>query len=145
MGIPAIIDCDPGHDDVMAILLGARTLDLKGITTVHGNASLPLTTKNARYLVELAGITEIPIAAGMGQPILRHAEFAPEIHGKSGLDGPEIHEPTIPLRPEHAVDFIYDVAKQYEDFHLLPVGPLSNVGAALRATRTCRTRSAALA
>lgn len=132
MGIPAIIDCDPGHDDVMAILLGARTLDLKGITTVHGNVSLPLTTKNARYTVELAGITDIPIAAGMDRPMLRDVEHAPEIHGKTGLDGPELHEPTVPIRPEHAVDFIYDVAKQHDNFHLLPVGPCSNVGAALR-------------
>ena len=64
-----IIDCDPGHDDVMAILLGARTLDLKGITTVHGNASLDQTTRNARYTVEVADLTHVPIAAGLDNPM----------------------------------------------------------------------------
>ena len=93
--IPAIIDCDPGHDDVMAILLGARTMDIKGITTVFGNAALPLTTKNARYLVELADLRHIPIAAGCDRPLVRKDESSDDgagAHGKTGLDGPEIQE-----------------------------------------------------
>ena len=72
MSKKVIVDCDPGHDDVMAILLGARTMDIKGITTVFGNASLSKTTKNARYLVEIADLREIPIAAGHDRPLLRH-------------------------------------------------------------------------
>lgn len=131
MKIPAIIDCDPGHDDVMAILLGARTLDLRGITTVHGNAPLELTTKNARQTVELAGLTDIPIAAGMQRPLIREAHFAPNVHGKTGLDGPVLVEPTVPIVAEHAVDFIYRTAKSVDNLHLIPIGPLTNIAAAL--------------
>lgn len=132
MTIPAIIDCDPGHDDVMAILLGARTLDLKGVTTVHGNAPLSLTTKNARKLAELADLTHIPIAAGMDRPLVRQPVYAPEVHGQTGLDGPELPEPTTPLVPEHAVEFIYQTAQEVDDLHLLPIGPLTNIAVALR-------------
>ncbi|MCA9963256.1 MAG: nucleoside hydrolase [Anaerolineales bacterium] len=131
MKIPAIIDCDPGHDDVMAILLGARTLDLRGITTVHGNAPLELTTKNARQTVELAGLTDIPIAAGMQRPLIRRATFAPNVHGKTGLDGPVLAEPTVPIVEEHAVDFIYRTAQSVDNLHLIPIGPLTNIAAAL--------------
>ena len=84
--IPAIIDCDPGHDDVMAIVLGAGTMEIKGITTVFGNASLPLTTKNARYTVELADLRHIPIAVGHDGPLLREDESADDgagVHGKT--------------------------------------------------------------
>ncbi|MEM7115173.1 MAG: nucleoside hydrolase [Chloroflexota bacterium] len=133
--IPAIIDCDPGHDDVMAILLGARTMDIKGITTVFGNASLSLTTKNARYLVELADLRHIPIAAGHDRPLVRRDDSAGDgagAHGKTGLDGPTILEPTVPILEEHAVEFIYRTAKETPNLHLIPVGPLTNIAAAIR-------------
>jgi ribosylpyrimidine nucleosidase len=133
--IPAIIDCDPGHDDVMAILLGARTMEIKGITTVFGNASLAKTTKNGRYAVELADLRHIPIAAGHDRPLLREDESADDgegAHGKTGLDGPIIHEPTVAILEEHAVDFIYRTAKESPNFHLIPVGPLTNIAAAIR-------------
>jgi inosine-uridine nucleoside N-ribohydrolase len=132
MSIPAIIDCDPGHDDVMAILLGGRTLDLKGITTVHGNAPLSLTTKNARKVVELAGLTGVPVAMGCERPLIREASFAPEVHGETGLDGPDIPEPTIPLMEEHAVEFIYRTAMEVDNLHLIPIGPLTNIAVLLR-------------
>src|SRR5687767_5366512 len=115
MALSAIIDCDPGHDDVMAILLGARTLDLRGITTVHGNASLEQTTRNARQAVEFAGLTSIPIAAGMPRPLVREPHYAPEVHGKSGLDGPTLPPPTVTLDPRHAVDFILDHSHSVQD------------------------------
>lgn len=133
--IPAIIDCDPGHDDVMAILLGARTMNIKGITTVFGNASLPLTTKNARYTVELADLHHIPIAVGHDRPLLKKGDSADEgggVHGKTGLDGPVIPDPTVSVLEEHAVDFIYRTAKETPNFHLIPVGPLTNIAAAIR-------------
>ena len=133
--IPTIIDCDPGHDDVMAILLGARTMELKGITTVFGNATLPLTTKNARCLVELADLRHIPIAAGHDRPMLREDESAADgagAHGKTGLDGPVLPEPTIPILEEHAVDFIYRMAKETPNLHLIPIGPLTNIAATIR-------------
>lgn len=128
----AIIDCDPGHDDAMAILLGARHLDLKGITTVHGNVSLEQTTRNARQVVELAGLGEIPVARGMDRPLLRDVVHAPEVHGQSGLDGPTLPAPEGPLSDEHGVDFIRRVARETDDLALIPIGPLTNVAVALR-------------
>ncbi|HEX5692282.1 MAG TPA: nucleoside hydrolase, partial [Roseiflexaceae bacterium] len=127
----AIIDCDPGHDDVMAILLGARVLDLRGITTVHGNASLEQTTRNARQTVEFAGLTDIPIAAGMPRPLVRQPHYAPEVHGETGLDGPQLDLPTVPLDPRNAIEFIIDLSHSVEDLHLVPTGPLTNIAAAL--------------
>lgn len=132
MTVPAIIDCDPGHDDVMAILLGAQTLDLKGITTVYGNASLEQTTRNARQLATLVGLTDVPIAAGMSMPLVRPAQHAPEVHGETGLDGPEMPAPEVPLHDRHAVDFIIETSWQVDGLYLFPVGPLTNVAVALR-------------
>ncbi|MBK9944671.1 MAG: nucleoside hydrolase [Kouleothrix sp.] len=131
MKVPAIIDCDPGHDDVMAILLGARTLDLRGITTVHGNASLANTTRNARQTVEFAGLTSIPIAAGQPRPLVRTPHYAPEVHGKTGLDGPTLLPPTVALHPQHAVDFLLAQSHALPGLHLLPIGPLTNIATAL--------------
>ena len=127
----AIIDCDPGHDDVMAILLGGRTLDLRGITTVHGNASQEQTTRNARQTVEFAGLTDIPVAAGLARPLVRQPRYAPDVHGKTGLDGPTLPPPTVPLHPLGAVDFILDASHSISDLHLVPIGPLTNIAAAL--------------
>lgn len=81
-----LIDCEPGHDDAIAILSAARELDLVGITTVHGNAALPQTTRNALSLCTLAGL-EVPVVAGAAEPLVGARSHAPEIHGKSGLDG----------------------------------------------------------
>jgi len=138
--ISAIIDCDPGHDDVMAILLGARTLDLRGITTVHGNTTLVNTTRNARKTVEFADIRHVPIAAGMARPMVREAHYAPEVHGKTGLDGPTLPEPTVEILDQHAVDFILDRSHDVPDLHLLPVGPLTNIAAALVKDETLPSR-----
>lgn len=131
MNTPAIIDCDPGHDDVMAILLAARTLDLKAITTVHGNTSLANTTQNARKTVEFAELTGIPIAAGTPRPLVREPHYAPEVHGASGLDGPRLPSPTVAVLDQHAVDLIIERSHDVPDLHLIPVGPLTNIAAAL--------------
>src|SRR4051794_142426 len=131
MTIPAIIDCDPGHDDVMAILLGARTLDLQGITTVFGNASLEQTTRNARQTVEFAELTDIPIAMGIARPLVREVRHAPEVHGETGLDGPVLPPPTVPLAEEHATERIIAEAQSRDDLALVPIGPLTNIAAAL--------------
>jgi len=132
MSLATIIDCDPGHDDVMAILLGARTTDLRAITTVHGNASLEQTTRNARQTVEFAGLTHIPIAAGMAAPLVQAPSYAPEAHGVTGLDGPTLAPPTVPLVPQHAVDYLLAQSRQIADLTLVPVGPLTNIAAALK-------------
>jgi inosine-uridine nucleoside N-ribohydrolase len=140
--VPAIIDCDPGQDDVMAILLGARLLDLRGITVTHGNAPLAATAENARKTVTFAGLTHIPVAAGMDRPLLRAPQYALEIHGQSGLDGPELPQPAAPLHPQHAVDFIIEQSHLVPGLHLVPVGPLTNIAAALLRDPTLRERIA---
>ncbi|MGH2445369.1 MAG: nucleoside hydrolase, partial [Candidatus Limnocylindria bacterium] len=103
-----ILDCDPGHDDAMAILLAASSpaLELVAITTVAGNQTLDKTTLNARRVCSLAGIDAVPIAAGCDRPMVRALDVADEIHGPSGLDGPTFGEPTVALDPRHAVDLI---------------------------------------
>src|SRR5215210_6016893 len=100
-----LIDCDPGHDDAVAILFAARHLDLLAVTTVHGNNSLANTTRNALAILELAGI-DVPVAAGFSEPLVQgvtHARHAGHIHGKTGLDGAEIPAPTRRPIETHAV------------------------------------------
>src|SRR5579884_2398970 len=105
-----LIDCDPGHDDAIAILLahGHPKLDLVAITTVAGNQSLAKTTLNARRVCTIAGITAVPIAAGADRPLLRELHVAAEIHGETGLDGPEPVEPTVAAEDIHAVDLLIE-------------------------------------
>jgi inosine-uridine nucleoside N-ribohydrolase len=140
MTLSAIIDCDPGHDDVMAILLAARTMDVRGITTVHGNASLVDTTRNARQVVEFAELTSIPIAKGFARPLARAPRYAPGAHGESGLDGPTLAPPTVALHPQHAIDYILDSSHSIPDLHLIPIGPLTNIAAALNLDPTLASR-----
>lgn len=130
-----ILDCDPGHDDAIAILLahGCPEIDLLAITTVAGNQTLDKTTLNARRVCTVAGITDVPIAAGCPRPLLRQLETAPHIHGESGLDGPVFAGPTVTLETEHAVDLIIDlVMDSGGDITLVPTGPLTNIALALR-------------
>jgi len=130
-----IIDCDPGHDDAMAILLahGNPEIELCAITTVAGNQTLEKTTLNARRICSVAGITEAPVAAGCDRPLLRPLVTAPETHGESGLDGPRFEDPTTPLASIHAVDLIIDlVMGSPGQITLAPIGPLTNIALALR-------------
>jgi inosine-uridine nucleoside N-ribohydrolase len=130
-----ILDCDPGHDDAMAILLahGSPEIDLVAITTVAGNHTLEKVTLNARRVCTVAGITEVPIAAGCGHPLVRELVIAPEVHGESGLDGPRFGEPTVPLADGHAIDLIVEtVMASPGEITLVPVGPLTNIAMALR-------------
>ncbi|MBS1251114.1 MAG: Pyrimidine-specific ribonucleoside hydrolase RihA [Anaerolineales bacterium] len=127
-----IIDCDPGHDDALAILLAAKHLDVLGITTVAGNQTLDKVTDNALKVVEFAGLTHIPVAKGMGHPLIRPPRHVPEVHGETGLDGPDLPAPTTPLDPRHAVDFIIETVMSTEDVILVPIGPLTNIATALR-------------
>jgi inosine-uridine nucleoside N-ribohydrolase len=130
---PIVLDCDPGHDDALAILLAAAdpSLDLVAITTVAGNQSLDKTTLNARRVCSVAGIRDIPIAAGCDRPLVRSRIAAPEIHGESGLDGPAFGPPTVPLDPRHAIDLILEASHRHEGLILVPTGPLTNVASAL--------------
>jgi len=130
-----IIDCDPGHDDAMAILLahGNPEIELCAITTVAGNQTLEKTTLNARRMCSVANITGVPVAAGCDRPLLRPLVTAAETHGESGLDGPRFAEPTTPLADVHAVDLIIDlVMGSPGEITLVPIGPLTNIAIALR-------------
>ena len=131
-----VIDCDPGHDDAVAILLahGNPEIDLVAITTVAGNQTLDKVTWNARSLATLAGITGVPVAAGCDRPLLRDAIVAEEIHGTTGLDGTTLPEPTVELDPRHGVDVIIDTIMDADasEITLVPTGPLTNIAVAVR-------------
>lgn len=130
---PVVLDCDPGHDDAMAIILAAASpaLDLVGITTVAGNQTLEKTTLNARRVCSVAGIVDVPVAAGCDAPLDRELTYAGEIHGASGLDGVDWEEPTVPLDERHAVDLMAQLAEAHERLTIVAVGPLTNVATLL--------------
>ena len=135
MPVPAILDCDTGHDDAMAILLAAGTLDLRGVTTVHGNSSVENTTINTCKVLELAGLARVPVAVGASQPLGRRISHAPGVHGMTGMDGPDLPSPTMRPVGEHAIEFIARMAAEVEGLHLVATGPLTNIASALRACR----------
>jgi inosine/uridine nucleosidase len=127
---PIILDCDPGHDDAIAIMLAAGdpAVDLLAITTVAGNQTLEKTTLNARRVCTLAGIHDVPIAAGCARPLTRPLQIAEDVHGESGLDGPRFGEPTVDVVGEHAVDLMHRILQGHpEPVTLVPVGPLTNI------------------
>jgi purine nucleosidase len=131
---PCILDCDPGHDDAVAILLAAASpaLDLRAITTVAGNGTLDKVTLNARRVCTLAGIRDVPIAAGADRPLRRALETAAHVHGESALDGPALPDADVPLDPRRAEAVIAEVAAEAEEpVTLIATGPLTNVATAL--------------
>ncbi|WP_050928501.1 nucleoside hydrolase [Aestuariivita boseongensis] len=132
-----IIDTDPGQDDAVAILLALASPDeveVLGITAVAGNVPLPLTQRNARIVCELAGRTDIPVFAGCDAPLKRKLVTAEHVHGKTGLDGPQLPDPTMPLQDKHGVDFIIDTLRDAPSgtVTLCPLGPLTNIATALQ-------------
>lgn len=134
--LPILIDTDPGQDDAVAILLALASpeLELLGITTVAGNVPLALTTRNARTVLELAGRRDIPVCAGCDRPLARTLRTAEHVHGKTGLDGIALPEPTLPPDARHAVDFIVQTLMERapRTVTLCPLGPLTNIASALR-------------
>jgi len=130
MTAPVILDCDPGHDDALAIMLALASpeVELVGITTVSGNQTLPKTTVNALRILELCGRTEIPVHAGADKPLVREQHVAADVHGESGLDGPSLPQPAISAREQHAVDFLAEQIRARDGkLTLIPTGPLTNV------------------
>ncbi|UWQ39964.1 nucleoside hydrolase [Leisingera aquaemixtae] len=130
-----IIDTDPGQDDAVAILLALASpedLDLLGITCVAGNVPLPLTSKNARITCEAASRTDVPVYAGSKAPLARPLITAEHVHGQTGLDGPKLWEPQMPLAEGHGVDFIIATLRAQEPgtVTLCTLGPLTNIAAA---------------
>jgi purine nucleosidase len=132
-----IIDCDPGHDDALAILLALGSpdeLEVLALTVVAGNVPLTLTEKNARKVCELAARPDLPVYAGCARPLVRELVTAEYVLGKSGLDGPELPEPQMPLGPAHAVDAMIELLRSHPagTITLCPTGPLTNIAMALR-------------
>jgi pyrimidine-specific ribonucleoside hydrolase len=132
---PIVLDCDPGHDDALAITLAlARPeLEVLAITTVAGNAPLAATTRNALRVLTLLGRTDVPVAAGAPAPLIRAAHAAVNVHGTSGLDGADLPEPAAAARPEHAIELIRRViAGASGPVTLVPTGPLTNIALLIR-------------
>jgi inosine-uridine nucleoside N-ribohydrolase len=127
---PVLLDCDPGHDDAIALLLALASpeLELLGVTTVAGNQTLAKTTANALRVLELAGRTEVSVAAGADRPLVREPFVAAHVHGESGLDGPSLPPPSTAPVEQHAVDFLAErIAGAERPVTLVAVGPLTNV------------------
>ena len=130
-----IIDTDPGQDDAVAILLALSSpedMEVLGITAVAGNVPLELTQKNARIVCELAGKTDVPVFAGCDRPMGRQLVTAEHVHGKTGLDGPSLPDPTMALQDQHAVDFIIETLRREDagTVTLCVLGPLTNIATA---------------
>ncbi len=123
-----ILDCDPGHDDAFAMLLAAssKEIELLGITTVVGNSYLHNTTRNARIVLDMFDL-DLPVFPGCERPIMRDIVTAPEIHGKSGLDGAELPPPKRRIEKLHAVDFMAQTLERYDDVTIVATGPLTNL------------------
>ncbi|MFV1876323.1 nucleoside hydrolase [Nioella sp.] len=132
-----IIDTDPGQDDAVAILLALASpeeIELLGITAVAGNVPLELTAKNARKVCEVAGRADVKVFAGCDRPLAHTLVTAEHVHGKTGLDGPDLPEPTMSLQDQHGVDFIIETlrAEPSGTVTLCPLGPLTNIATALQ-------------
>lgn len=129
MAAPIILDCDPGHDDAIALLLalGSPELELLGVTTTFGNQTLEKTTANALRVLELAGRGDVPVAAGASVPLERELVVAAHVHGESGLDGPTLPPPSLAPVSEDAVEWMAGaVADAAGPVTLIPTGPLTN-------------------
>lgn len=130
-----IIDTDPGQDDAVAILLALASRDeieVLGVTAVAGNVPLPLTQRNARIVCELGRRPDLPVFAGCEAPLKRKLVTAEHVHGKTGLDGPQLPDPVMPLQSQNAVDFIIETLRREPSgtVTLCPLGPLTNLAAA---------------
>ena len=127
MSTKIVIDCDPGHDDAMAILLALASpeVELIGVTTVAGNQTLDKTTRNALVTLEVGGRADIPVAAGADAPLCRELRTAAHVHGETGLDGPELPEPQSQPAAEHATDFLAELIDH--GTVLVPMAPLTNI------------------
>ncbi len=142
MSTKIVMDCDPGHDDAMAILLALASpeLELVGVTTVAGNQTLDKTTRNALITLEIAGRSDVPVAAGADRPLRRELRTAAHVHGETGLDGPELPEPSAAPVDAHAADFLAELIEP--GVVLVPTAPLTNVALMLERHPDVRGRLA---
>ena len=131
-----ILDCDPGQDDAVNLLLALSSpdeIEVRGVTTVAGNVPLALTERNARIVCDLANRTDTAVYAGCSRPMVRDLFTAEYVHGSTGIDGTPVFEPQTPLQSAHAVDFIVDTlrAAEPDSVTLVPTGPLTNIALAM--------------
>ncbi len=139
MPIPTILDCDPGHDDAIALLLALASpeLDVLGVTTTYGNQTLAKTTANALRVLELVERTDVPVAAGADRPLEREPVVAAHVHGESGLDGPALPEAATAPTSDDAIAFMADlIANASRPVTIVATGPLTNVGRYLQGHAT---------
>jgi pyrimidine-specific ribonucleoside hydrolase len=136
-----ILDCDPGHDDAIALLLAVASpeVELVGVTTVAGNQTVDKTTTNALRILELVGRQDIPVYRGAERPFIRAQDVAAHVHGESGLDGPDLPQPSTRQRDESAVEYLArEIGARGGQVTLVPTGPLTNVGLLFAASRNVR-------
>src|SRR4051794_6460564 len=128
MPTPVIIDCDPGHDDAMALLLALASpeLEIVAVTTVAGNQTLDKVTANAIRVLDVAQAHDIPVAAGADRALIHPARVASEVHGETGLDGPDLPPPSRAPEPLHAVELLAEKLRE-RPLTLIAVGPLTNI------------------
>lgn len=138
-----IVDCDPGHDDAIALVVAAHFADLVGVTTVAGNAPITATTRNARIILDMIG-SAAPLHQGAHRPLVAPPRHAAYVHGESGLDGADLPEPSRPADSENAIDFIIETCRATEGIWLVPTGPLTNIALALRAAPDLASRIAGI-
>lgn len=138
-----IVDCDPGHDDAIALVVAAHFADLVGVTTVAGNAPITATTRNARIVLDMIG-SSVPLHQGAQRPLVAPPRHAAYVHGESGLDGADLPEPSRPADSHNAVDFIVETCRATEGIWLVPTGPLTNIALALRAAPDLADRIAGI-
>jgi len=140
-----ILDCDPGQDDAINLLLALSSpneLEILGITTVAGNVPLKLTERNARLICDIAGRDDVAVFAGCDRPLFRDLVTEERIHGDSGIDGIEIYPPKTPLQEQHAVEFIVETLRNsdLESVTLVPTGPLTNIATAFQVDATVKDK-----
>ncbi|MBM3525866.1 MAG: nucleoside hydrolase, partial [Alphaproteobacteria bacterium] len=130
---PILIDCDPGQDDAVMLMLAMNSpeLEILGITAVGGNVPLARTEANARRICEMMGRRDLPVFAGCDRPLVRPLVTAAHVHGEDGLRGLSLPAPSMPLQDKHGVDFIVETLRARDDVVLCPIGPLTNVAMAL--------------
>ncbi len=138
-----IVDCDPGHDDAIALVVAAHFAELVGVTTVAGNAPITATTRNARIILDMIGSTA-PLHQGAHRPLVAPPRHAAYVHGESGLDGADLPEPSRPADSQDAVEFLIESCRATEGIWLVPTGPLTNIALALRAAPDLASRIAGI-